>query len=103
MNFEAEDDDLNIGASATSQVFKAPFDIRSSTLGSVSSVTTAISSGSEFQLPRHFIHLQQKKQKSTIGMNQERMNDIVRDMNLTKENSELLASRLNDMGLCDGK
>lgn len=96
-------EELNVGASTSSGAFKAPFNLRSSTM-SYASVTSNVSSGSEFHAPRHYSDLQPPKaMKNVIELTQERMNDIVRDMNLTKENAEFLASRFKDLGLGDGK
>lgn len=99
MNVE-QADEINIGPSTSGQASKTPFNMRSSTM-SYTSVSSAVSSGDEFLVPKHLSHL--KPRKETIKLNQERLNDIVRDMNLTKENAEFLASRLTDLGLGDGK
>lgn len=100
---ENDDEDLNFGASTSSGEFKAPPKVRPSRW-SHAPTTSNVSSGSEFQAPRHFSTLQPPKPiKENIELTQERMNDLVRDMNLTKENAELLASRLKDFGIGDGK
>lgn len=60
------------------------------------------SSGSAFIPPRHFSFLSPRPPKEAIELTQARLNDYVRDMDLTKENAELHASRLNDLGLGGG-
>lgn len=96
-------EEVNVGASTSSGAFKAPFDIRPSRW-SHASVVSNVSSGSEFQAPRHYSDLQPPKPtRKNIELTQERMNDLVRDMNLTKENAEFLASRFKDFGIGDGK
>lgn len=96
-------ENVNIGASTPSEASKAPINIRPPRW-SHASVASNVSSGSEFHAPRHYTTLQPPKPiKENIELTQERMNDLVRDMNLTKENAEFLASRLKDFGLGDGK
>lgn len=57
----------------------------------------------DFRVPRHFSKFQPKKKKSNITLSQERFNDMVRDLDSSKENAEILASRLTDMGVGDSK
>lgn len=60
------------------------------------------SSGSSFQVPKHFSFLRPPKPPKKIDLSQARLNDIVRDMDLTKDSAEMLGSRLRDMGLGEG-
>lgn len=60
------------------------------------------SSGSTFQVPRHFSFLRPSEPKKPIDLTQARLNDMARDLNLPKDSAELLSSRLKDMGLSEG-
>lgn len=93
----AEGGEFNIRASTASHASSAAFNIRASTS------SYASSSGSEFTLPKHYSNLQPRKEKESIVLTQQRMNDLIRDLNLSKLKAEILASRLNDLGLGGGK
>lgn len=63
-----------------------------------------VSSGIVFRAPKHYRDLQPPpKPKEQIVLIQARMNDIIRDLDLSKDRAELLASRLVDMGLGERK
>lgn len=96
---------FNIGDSAASEAVRGnvPAASGSGASGSAASASASTSSGSVFIPPKHFIHLQTKKPKENIEITQEILNDIVRDMDIPMGKSELLASRLKDIGMSKGK
>lgn len=104
-----EGGEFNIAASTSSHVGQsgATSNVRWSRISQVSAASatsaTSVSSGEQFRVPRHFSNLQPHKTKETIVLNQARLNDYIRDLNLTKTQAELHASHLCDLGLGDGK
>lgn len=85
-------DQFDVGGATTSH--------GSNISGASTSTYVPPSSGIIFSPPKHYT---QFHKKPNIKLTQERLNDVIRDMDLPKGKSELLASRLKDLGISDGK
>lgn len=104
---------FNIGDSAAHET-PNPLNIHHSTASLVSfsldsgastSSHATPSSGSVFKPPRYYqrISAPPEQPREIIELTQERLNDIVRDMNSSKYQSEFLASRLKDLAIRKSK